>query len=352
MHISIGHFGKIEDKDILEFTLTTPHNHQIQILNFGGIVHSWLSPDRFGVYSDILLGCKDLDGYLGEHPYFGCIVGRFANRIDHGKFTLDGLIFQLPTNLPPHHLHGGIIGWHKKVLEHQIFQEKDQITILLTGKSPDGDEGYPGQVEFIVSYTYTADNQLIIEYRAMTSKATPINMTNHAYFNLSGDQNSDIFDHQVLIYADQCVVCKDDLIPTGQLASVSNTLLDLRSEKKTIGQIMDKSKVLFNKANGFDHCYVLKENRDYKQEVATVFHPFSGRRLQVFTSEPAIQLYCGNWLEGIEGKSGAYKEHAGLCLETQHFPDSPNHAHFPNTILRPDELYYSKTIYKVDVLQE
>jgi aldose 1-epimerase len=347
MHISIGSFGQYKGRDILIFTIEGNNGDQVQILDYGATLHSWITSDKFGKKADIIVGSPDLEGYLGQHPYFGCVVGRYANRINQGCLELEGKSIQLTTNLRNHHLHGGSEGWNRQIFDYQIFKEQDYITIMFTGNSENGDQGYQGNVEFSISYTYTKDNEFIMEYRAISDAPTPINLTNHAYFNLSGEAST-ILGHNVRISAKAFLEYNDDLIPTGQILLTENTPLDI-NESQIIGDVMDLNHPLINMAKGFDHCFILDAYKE-GDVIATAHHPASGRRLQVTTTEPAIQLYCGNWLSGSKSKSGILEDYSGLCLETQHYPDSPNHAHFPNTILKPGELFYSKTSYLIDVL--
>jgi aldose 1-epimerase len=347
MHLSQQLFGTIDGQNVIEFVLTTTDGQSLSLLNYGATMHRWMCYDRAQKQQDILLGCVDLDGYLADHPYFGCIVGRYANRIAHGRFTLDGQNYQLTQNLRGHHLHGGTVGFHRTLFGYQIFQERDRVTVLFTGQSPDGDQGYPGTLDYMISYTYTDDNELIIEYRAMTTAPTPVNLTVHPYFNLSGGK--DILDHEVRIASDAVTAVDEDIIPTGDLLQVGGSRLDLRTTQ-TIGKVMDTSDPLMRATKGFDHNYILVDHAE-DQVVASVLHRESGRCLEVMTTAPAVQLYTGNWLDGIIGRGGTYIDHAGLCLETQWWPDSPNHPHFPNTILQPNQLYFSRTIYRVKIMQ-
>ncbi|MBK9744923.1 MAG: galactose mutarotase [Saprospiraceae bacterium] len=340
-------FGNHHERDVYLYTFRNINGNQIQITNYGGIVHSWICADKYGHYNDILLGCKDFDGYLKDHPYFGCITGRYANRIAFGKFSIDGHPFQLTTNLPPNHLHGGFQGLNKKIWNDEISSSSDSISLILTVKSPHLEEGYPGNLTVKVIYTYNIMNELKIEYFAESDRATPINLTNHCYFNLSGDQNADISDHMVRINAKKITITDKNLIPTGNFQAVKDSVFDF-TNFRSIAFGLQSDDESIRQAKGYDHNFVL-DSGDFYMPAAVAIHNKSGRRLTVFTDQPAIQLYTGNWLNNVDGKPGKYRDYAGFCLETQHFPDSPNHAHFPDTILRPSIEFYSKTIYKIDL---
>lgn len=334
--------------NIALITITLNDGTNIQITNYGGIVHAWYCLDKDGHLADVLLGRKDILGYLDNHPYFGTITGRYANRIAFGKFVLNDQQYFVSTNLPPHHLHGGFSGLDKKIWDFTILEREKEAIITMTTQSPDLEEGFPGNLSLTVTYTFTDKNELTITYNAQTDHATPINLTNHCYFNLSGNQNEDILNHDVWINAKKITAVDETLIPTGELLNIEGSVLDFTTIKRIGNHIFSNDPLLKN-AKGYDHNFVL-EDHDFTQPIAIAVHPNSGLRLQVFTDQPAIQLYTGNHLDGTEGKSGFYKDYAGLCLETQHYPDSPNHTHFPNTILRPGILFHSKTMYKIDVM--
>jgi aldose 1-epimerase len=338
----------LNGKDVVLITASLNDGTNIQITNFGGIVHAWQCFDKQGNLADILLGRANVNGYFDAHPYFGAVTGRFANRIAYGKFTLDGKEYQLSTNLSPHHLHGGFCGLDKKVWDYAIEELSGHVIITLTTSSPHLEEGFPGNLLVKVQYTYTSENELIIRYYAETDAPTPINLTNHCYFNLSGNQASDILDHYIFIDADAITEVDASLLPTGEYLNIKDTVLDFKTSKK-IGDQIFKDDPLLTNAKGYDHNFILNIS-DQHQAKAVAIHEPSGRRLQIFTDQPAIQLYTGNHLNNTLGKSGIYKDYSGFCLETQHFPNSPNHPHFPNTILRPDEQFFSQTIYKMDVI--
>lgn len=328
-------------------TISNDQNHSISITNFGGIVHAWQCPDRSGNIADILLGCKNILDYQNSHPYFGAIIGRYANRIAFGKFKINETEYILATNGSDHHLHGGNVGFDKKIWDFDIKETHDNIAIIFTYKSKHMEEGYPGNLNVQVTYTFDFESKLTIEYRASTDEATHLNLTNHCYFNLSGDATSTILDHQLQIQAETITESDQSLIPTGRIIDIKGSNFDFKEMTEIGLRIKNDDPQLIN-ANGYDHNYILNES-NISKAVAEVLHPSTGRRLKVFTTEPGIQLYTGNWLADVEGKPGKYCNYAGFCLETQHFPDSPNHPNFPSTMLLPDCIYYSKTIYKMDI---
>jgi aldose 1-epimerase len=333
-------YGKVEGKDVFLFTLTANDGTKVQITNYGGIVTSLFVPDRNGNLGDIVLGFDSLQGYLNGHPYFGSIVGRCANRIAGAKFELDGKTYQLAKNIGDNHLHGGIVGFDKKVWQAREIVQGDEAGVELTYVSPDGEEGYPGELKVRVIYMLTPNRELKIRYFAETDKPTPVNLTYHGYFNLKGAGNGDILDHVLMINADRYNVVNDQLLPTGELRPVTGTPMDFR-QPKLIGRDMAQVE------GGYDHNFAL--NTDGSLVKAAILKESStGRWMEVYTTQPGMQFYGGNFLDGtITGKNGKpYFKHYGLCLETQHFPDSPNQPGFPNTILRPGETFQSETIYK------
>ncbi len=335
-------------KDIVLINISNDNNHTVSITNYGGIVHSWHCPDDQGNISDILLGCENILDYQNSHPYFGAIVGRYANRIAFGKFIINGVEYVLATNNPPHHLHGGNVGFDKKIWDYQMVENIDAITVVLKYTSSHMEEGYPGSLSIKVVYTFDNQGRLTIEYEATTDRATHINLTNHCYFNLNSDNNSTILDHHLQINASTITETDETLIPTGNIKEIISSNLDF-TKMTEIGLRIKNDDPELNKANGYDHNYIITDS-NIDSLAATVHHPKSSRRLQVYTTEPGIQLYTGNWLEDVDGKHGKYKNYSGLCLETQHYPDSPNHPSFPSTLLLPDETYHSKTIYKIDLI--
>jgi aldose 1-epimerase len=315
-------------------------------MSLGATIVSLRVPDRAGLPEDVVLGFDAIQGYLGDEPYFGAIVGRYGNRIAKGRFTLDGQTYQLATNNGPNHLHGGVKGFDKVVWEAEPFDRDGQSGVVFTHVSPDGDEGYPGTLNARVTYTLTQANELIVDYAATSSKATPVNLTQHSYFNLAGAGTGDILDHRLTLDADRFTPVDATLIPTGELAPVDGTPFDFR-RPTAIGARIAGDHVQLKYGNGYDHNWVLNGSAGQMRHAARVEDPKSGRTLDVTTTEPGVQFYTGNFLDGtLTGKSGrVYKQRYGLCLETQHFPDSPNHAAFPSTILRPGERYQSKTVF-------
>jgi aldose 1-epimerase len=342
VRVTKSNFGNAGGKEVFLYTLAAPDGTQVRITNFGGIVTSIIVPDRNGKMGDVVLGFDSLKSYEDVHPYFGCLVGRYANRIAAGKFELDGKTYQLAKNNGNNHLHGGDSGFDKKVWEAREITEGNSAGIELTYLSPDGEEGYPGNLKVTVDYLLTPARELKIRYKAATDKATPVNLTYHGYFNLEGAGNGDILSHELMINADRYTVVNNELIPTGELRAVAGTPMDFR-QPKPIGRDMARVD------GGYDHNFALNVGSEKKIiKAATLSEPTSGRWMEVYTDQPGIQFYGGNFLDGtLKGKSGKiYFDHFGLCLETQHFPDSPNQPGFPDTILRPGETFSSETIYK------
>jgi aldose 1-epimerase len=333
-------FGSAEGQPVTKFTIISPTGFSADIINYGGIVTSLRVPRETGNPLDVVLGFDSLKPYLEGHPYFGCITGRYANRIAGGRFELDGEVFQLARNNGPNHLHGGESGLDKKLWQAAEFAGGDSAGVALSYISRDGEEGYPGEVRLKVTYTLTSDTSLVIDYEAVTSKPTPLNLTHHGYFNLNGQGNGDILEHMLFLNADRYTPVDTTLIPTGELAPVSGTPMDFRTPKR----IGDEIGLV---AGGYDHNFVLNGGEGLKK-AATLQSPSTGIIMEVFTTQPGIQFYTGNFLDGTEtGKNGAvYKHHYGLCLETQHFPDSPNQPSFPPAILNPGEIYRHRTVFK------
>jgi aldose 1-epimerase len=331
------------------FTLTNPHGIEVRAVTYGGIILSLRTPDRDGRLGDIVLGYDSLDGYLRETPYFGAIIGRYGNRIAGGRFTLDGRTYALATNNGPNHLHGGVRGFDKVVWAGEPLETDSAVGVVFTYTSPDGEEGYPGTLHARVSYTLTDDARLIIEYVATTDQATPVNLTQHAYFNLAGA--GDILGHELMIAAGRYTPVDSTLIPTGELASVEGTPFDFRTPT-AIGARIGADHVQLKNGLGYDHNFVLDRDDPGLMHAARVVEPTSGRTLDVWTTEPGLQFYSGNFLDGsITGKGGqVYAHRTGFCLETQHFPDSPNQPAFPSTILRPGEEYRSRTVFGFGVV--
>jgi aldose 1-epimerase len=331
----------IDSDSISQYTLSNKNGMSVSIINYGGTITNILVPDKDGTMGDVVLGFDSLGGYLQkDNPYFGCLVGRFANRIAKGSFELDGNKYALATNNNGNSLHGGNKGFDKVLWNVDSANERQ---VSLSYLSRNGEEGYPGNLQVNVRYTLNDENSLQIVYRATTDRATPVNLTNHSYFNLSAGKQPTILDHVLMIAASRYTPVNDLLIPTGVIDSVKNSPMDF-TNGKTIGRDIDVVK------GGFDHNWVLDKSNEDKP-VATLYDPGSGRLLEVFTTEPGIQFYSGNFLDGtLTGKKGMkYVLHGGCCLETQHFPDSPNQPAFPNTILRPGEKYSQVTYYKFSV---
>ena len=345
-------FGRTPDGQEVElYTLENRHGLRADISTYGGILVRLLTPDRQGRLADVVLGYNRLEDYIKDSPYFGAIIGRYGNRIAHGKFTLDGRTHELAKNNQPGgipcQLHGGKRGFDKVVWKAAPFMAPDGPGLKLSYLSKNGEEGYPGNLAVEVTYVLTEDDALRIEYHATTDQATPVNLTNHSYFNLRGEGSGDILDHQLRIYADRYTPVNAGLIPTGELAPVAGTPFDF-IQPHAIGERVGASHEQLTFGLGYDHNWVLR-NQDGKLALAaTVFEPTSGRQMEVWTVEPGLQFYCGNFLNGKNtGKSGKpYPYRSGFCLETQHFPDSPNQPQFPNTILKPGETYRSTTVYR------
>lgn len=353
MNITKTSFGELDDgTPVALYTLTNKNGVEVKITNYGGIVISLKVPDKEGNIEDVVLGFDSLAGYrsdvyLQEGPYFGALIGRYGNRIAEGRFTLDGQEYELATNNGPNHLHGGLKGFDNVVWEAEEFKNENEVGVKLHYQSQDMEEGYPGKLDVNVTYTLTDDDELNIEYMATTDKKTVVNLTNHSYFNLTGNAKRDILGHKVMINADAFVPVDETLIPTGELRSVEGTPFDF-TEPVAVGQRIeaDNEQLIYGK--GYDHCWVLNGDAGEMKLAATVYEPNSGRFMEVFTTEPGIQFYSGNFLNGnLTGKGGVtYQQRFGLCLETEHFPDSPNQPDFPSVVLDPNETYRTKTTYK------
>jgi aldose 1-epimerase len=345
-------FGRSADgHDVDLFTLTNG-GVEVRTSEYGATIVSIRVPDRAGRVVDIVLGFDALDGYLTKHPYFGAVVGRYANRIAKGRFTLDDHTYQLATNDGPNHLHGGVTGFDKALWHGEPFERDGAVGVTYAHTSPDGDEHYPGGLAVHVTYRLSPSRELTVEYDATTDKPTPINLTQHSYWNLAGEGSGDILNHELAIDADRFTPVDATLIPTGELASVDGTPFDFRRPTRIGARIgADHEQLRFGK--GYDHNWVLNGSSGTLRHVARLVDSGSGRTLDVSTTEPGLQFYSGNFLDGtITGKSGhAYAHRSGLCLETQHFPDSPNHANFPSTILRPGAQYQSKTVFAFGVVK-
>ena len=344
--VSRAPFGRTADGKAVEiFTLRNRNGVEVKAITYGGIITSVRVPDRAGTLGDVVLGFDALEGYLKGHPYFGAIVGRYGNRIAGGKFTLEGRTYTLATNNGPNHLHGGKVGFDKAVWAAEPAPPAaGSAGLVLSHTSPDGDEGYPGTLRARVSYTLTDRNELVVEYHATTDKATPVNLTQHSYFNLSG--GGDILDHELTVNAARYTPVDATLIPTGELATVAGTPFDFRKATK-VGARIEAAHEQLKHGLGYDHNFVLDGAAGELRPAARLVDAKSGRTLDVSTTEPGMQFYSGNFLDGtLTGKARqVYRRRAGLCLETQHFPDSPNKPNFPSTILRPGAAYRSKTVF-------
>ncbi len=339
-------FGKTADGTPVDlFTLANARGVQVSITNYGGIIVSLLAPDRQGRPGDIVLGFERLEDYLKGHPYFGAIVGRYGNRIAKGRFTLDGVEYKLARNNGENHLHGGLQGFDKKVWAARHWMDSAGAHLELAYSSPDGEEGYPGRLDVKVTYTLAENNQLRISYYAVTDKPTVVNLTNHSYFNLAGE--GDILGHVLRLNADRFTPVDAGLIPTGELRPVAGTPFDFTAPTP-IGARIEQDDEQLRLGRGYDHNFVLRGGGGALAEAAEVYEPKTGRVLRVLTTEPGVQFYTGNFLDGtLRGKGGrVYARRAGFCLETQHFPDSPNQPGFPSTVLRPGQTYRSTTVFE------
>lgn len=335
-------YGMINGKEVQQFTIRNRSGMTVKVLNYGGTITDIIVPDRNGEPGNVVLGFDNLEGYLKpENPYFGCLVGRYANRIANAQFSLNGETYKLLANNNGHSLHGGKKGFDKVIWDVRVLSDS---SLQMKYLSPDGEEGYPGNLAVTVVLAITADNSLILDYTATTDKPTPVNLTSHSYFNLSAGKSPTILDHELTIRSDKLTAVNDQLIPTGKVEGMLQTAFDF-IEPKRVGD--DIGKV----PGGYDHNYVIIPSGNFPELAATLHDPQSGRTLSLYTTEPGIQFYSGNFLDGtLTGRGGqVYQQHAGLCLEPQHFPDSPNQSTFPNTILQPGEVYRQTSIYRFSV---
>jgi len=334
-----------DGRPITLYTLTNSHGLEVKAMTYGAILVSMRVPDRKGEFADIVLGHETPEGYVPNPPYLGALVGRYANRIAGGQFTVDGKQYQLAKNDGPNTLHGGIKGFDKVMWEGE--QLKGKAAVAFTYLSKDGEENFPGNLKVKVTYTLNDENELVIDYQATTDKATPINLSQHSYFNLSGEGNGEILNHEVMLNADKFTPVDKNLIPTGELRPVKGTPMDFTTPTK-IGARIDDNYDQLVLGHGYDHNFVINRKGAGLELAARVYEPTSGRVLEVLTTQPGVQFYSGNFLDGtVTGKQGhVYKRRYGFCLETQHFPDSPNHPDFPSAILKPGETFLSKTVFK------
>jgi len=341
---TLGHTG--EGTEVHQFTLANDAGLTVKLMTYGATLTSVETPDRDGSVANVTLYLDTLDDYLAGHPFFGCVAGRYANRIAKGRFILDEQQYTLAANNGPNHLHGGVKGFDKAVWKANEVREDDSVGVKLSHTSPDGDEGYPGGLSVTLTYSLSADNELTMRYQAQTDRPTHVNLTNHAYWNLAGADSGDILEHKLILFADRYLPVDDGLIPTGELRAVEGTPMDFTTAS-AIGQRIDQVD------GGYDHCYVLDKPRDERVSIAaSAVDPGSGRHMQVFTSQPAVQLYTANFLTAEHSRGGqAYQKHNGFCLETQHYPDSPNQPDFPTTVLRPGEKYDEVTVHRFSVAE-
>jgi aldose 1-epimerase len=335
-------YGTLDDGTEVDlYSLENANGLKVNVITYGAMLTAIETPDRDGKLANITLHRDSLKDYVAGHPYFGCVVGRYANRIAKGRFTLEGAEYELAVNNGPNHLHGGLKGFDKQVWNAEPIKGDDIVGVTFSRTSPDGEEGYPGTLQVEVTYTLTNQNELTMDYSATTDKATVVNLTNHAYWNLAGAGSGTILDHKLEINADQFLPVDATLIPLGPPKAVADTPMDFTSAAK-IGARIDQVE------GGYDHCYILKPAEgDALRFCARATDEKSGRVLEIYTTQPAVQFYSGNFLDGTVSGSGVdYQKHDGFCLETQHYPDSPNKADYPTTVLRPGETYRQTTVHK------
>ena len=341
-------FGKTSDNvDVSQYTLKNRKGMEVSVISYGGIITSWKAKGRDGKYEDVVLGFDNLRDYENKSPYFGALIGRYGNRIKEGKFSLDGVEYNLAKNNGENHLHGGVEGFDKVIWEVEEEVDESSASLILRYKSIDKEEGYPGNLDIKVTYTLTNEDELKVRYEAETDKKTIVNLTQHSYFNLSSGLSTDVLAHEITIDADYFLPVDKTLIPTGELRDVGQTPFDFR-EYKAVGDDIDLQDTQLTYGNGYDHCWVLNNQDEGVRFVASAFDPLSGRLLEVFSDQPGIQFYSGNFLDGTlkSREGGNYGFRSGFCLETQHYPNSPNQQSFPSVILNPGEKYDTETIFK------
>jgi aldose 1-epimerase len=338
-------FGHLPDgRPALLFTLRNEHGCTAQITNYGGTLVSLLIPDRYGQHTDVVLGFDRFEDYLGDHPNFGTLIGRYGNRIGYGRFELDGQPYSLARTDGPHHLHGGAEGFDRKLWEAEDASTPRNDALRLRYLSPDGEEGYPGNLSVAVTFSLLPDNSLRIDYQATTDAPTVVNLTHHAYFNLKGEGT--IHDHELQLIPTHFTPVDADGLPTGELRSVRGTPMDFLHTRK-VGTFLEADDQQIRSRRGYDHNFAIDQWRGHLVYVARVYEPSSGRIMEVHTTQPGLQLYTSNFLTGITGKGGqAYQPYQALCLEAQHYPDAPNQPHFPSTVLRPGEIYQHSVLYQ------
>jgi aldose 1-epimerase len=340
-------FGTREGRPVNLYTLTNSHGVEVRAMNYGGIIVSIRVPDRKGQFADIVLGHENLEGYIPNPPYIGAIVGRYANRIANGTFTLDGKTYTLPKNDGPNTLHGGVARTFDKVVWDDAPLKGKTPGVMFTYLSKDGEEGFPGNLRAKVTYSLNDENELEVDYQATTDKATPINLSQHSYFNLAGEGSGDILNTELMLNADRFTPVDKNLIPTGELRPVKGTPFDFTTSTRIGARIEDPYDQMVL-GHGYDHNFVINRKGNGLELAARAYEPGSGRLLEVLTTQPAVQFYTGNFLDGtVTGKQGhVYKRRNAFCLETQHYPDSPNHPDFPSTILKPGQKFHEKTVFK------
>lgn len=342
MTIQRSDFGKTPDgQTVSRFTISNSHGLRLVLSDYGAHVVAVETPDRDGKLANVTLSFDTLEGYLQRHPFFGSTVGRFCNRIARGQFTLNGKTYQLATNNGPNHLHGGEAGFDRKVWTAETFEKDGEAGVRFTRTSPDGEEGYPGNVQVVAVYSLNEKNEVTMHFEATTDATTVVNLTNHCYWNLGGAGSGQVLDHQLMLAADHYLAVDETLIPTGELAPVEGTPMDF-TESIAIGSRIAK---VGSDPTGYDHCYVVRPNAGELRLAARVEDPKSGRVMEILTTQPGIQFYTGNFLDGSAG-NGGFGKHDAFCLETQHYPDAPNHPEFPSTELKPGEKFSATTVHR------
>ena len=345
-------FGETMDgTDVDQYILSNNNRMEVSIITYGGIITSWTAPDKNGDYKDIVLGYNTLSEYEAETPYFGALIGRYGNRIAKGKFSLDDQEYTLAVNNGVNHLHGGLKGFDKVVWDAKTIVSDSTVSLELSYLSKDMEEGYPGNLETKVTYTLNNKDELSVNYEATTDKPTIVNLTQHSYFNLTADFNQDILGHELVINADSFLPVDNTLIPTGEFRDVTGTPFDFKTSK-AIGIHIDNENIQLKNGLGYDHCWVLNDQNTGVRFVASAYEPVSGRLLEVFSDEPGIQFYSGNFLDGTlpSKNKGMYQHRTGFCFETQHYPDSHNQKNFPSVRLNPGEKYNSKTVFRLSAV--
>jgi Galactose mutarotase and related enzymes len=347
MSITKKVFGKTkEGQEVYMYTLSNSNKMSADIITLGGVVVSLNVPDKNGRTADVVLGRDNVAGYEDGECYLGALIGRHGNRIENAEFELNGVTYKLAKNDGNNHLHGGIKGFDRMLWDAEVIKDGEEEALKLSYFSRDMEEGYPGNLSVVVTYKVTNDNGLCIHYSAKTDKDTVVNLTNHSYFNLSGNNSGTILDHEIYINADEYTVINSECIPTGEIAQVKGTPLDF-TDMRRVGDRISADDIIIRNGNGYDHNYVLNTNRDLSKKAAELFDPKSGRFMEVYTNKPAMQFYSGNFIDNVKGKEGAvYNKNGGLCLETQYYPNSLKHKNFPSPILKAGAVYDFTTIYK------